>query len=147
MNAKFFIPCGVIFLGGCRRNLNLITLGSERVNKPRRLSQRLFLSILINILRIMKESQYQRYLQEFSSNQELKDFLVIVFVVFLEMIKRDIFPADWMVIKVLANRLVPFTNIAFRQKRSAPVDWNILSAPYILLERLRLYSTHSLITT
>ena len=36
--AKFFILCGVTFMGGCRRNLKLITLGSERVHRRPRIS-------------------------------------------------------------------------------------------------------------
>ena len=52
----------------------------------------------------MTEEHYQRYLKEFSSNKELKDFLVNVFVVFTEIVKRGIFLKDWIVIIVLGNR-------------------------------------------
>ena len=54
----------------------------------------------------MTEEHYQRYLKEFSSNKELKDFLVNVFVVFTEIVKRGIFLKDWIVIIMLGNRWV-----------------------------------------
>ena len=66
--------------------------------------QRHFLAVLTNLLWIMTEEHYQRYLKEFSNNKELKDFLVNVFVVFTEIVKRGIFLRDWIVIIVLGNR-------------------------------------------
>ena len=68
------------------------------------LFQRHFLSVLTNLLRIMTEEHYQRFLKEFSSNKELKDFLMNVSVVFTEIVKRGIFLKDWIVIIVLGNR-------------------------------------------
>ena len=68
------------------------------------LFQRHFLSVLTNLLWIMTEEHYQRFLKEFSSNKELKDFLMNVFVVFTEIVKRGIFLKDWIVIIVLGNR-------------------------------------------
>ena len=62
--------------------------------------------MLTNLLWIMTEEHYQRYLKEFSSNKELKDFLVNVFVVFTEIVKRGIFLKDWIVIIMLGNRWV-----------------------------------------
>lgn len=52
----------------------------------------------------MTEEHYQRFLKEFSSNKELKDFLMNVSVVFTEIVKRGIFLKDWIVIIVLGNR-------------------------------------------
>ena len=60
--------------------------------------------MLTNLLWIMTEEHYQRFLKEFSSNKELKDFLVNVFVVFTEIVKHGIFLKDWIVIIVLGNR-------------------------------------------
>lgn len=57
----------------------------------------------------MTEEHYQRYLKEFSSNKELKDFLVNVFVVFTEIVKRGIFLRDWIVIIILGNRWAVIT--------------------------------------
>ncbi|XP_078368993.1 dedicator of cytokinesis protein 1-like [Oculina patagonica] len=65
-----------------------------------------FLAVLTNLLWIMTEEHYQRYLKEFSSNKELKDFLVNVFVVFTEIVKRGIFLRDWIVIIVLGNSVI-----------------------------------------
>lgn len=64
------------------------------------------MAVLTNLLWIMTEEHYQRYLKEFSSNKELKDFLVNVFVVFTEIVKRGIFLKDWIVIIMLGNRWV-----------------------------------------
>lgn len=64
------------------------------------------MAVLTNLLWIMTEEHYQRYLKEFSGNKELKDFLVNVFVVFTEIVKRGIFLKDWIVIIVLGNRCV-----------------------------------------
>lgn len=60
--------------------------------------------MLTNLLWIMKEEHYQRYLKEFTSNKELKNFLMNVFVVFTEIVKNGIFLKDWIVIIVLGNR-------------------------------------------
>lgn len=59
---------------------------------------------MINLLLIMKEKHYSLYLKEFKDNKELKDFLVNVFVVFIEIVKRGIFLRDWIVIIILGNR-------------------------------------------
>lgn len=65
-----------------------------------------FLAVLTNLLWIMTEEHYQRFLREFNSNKGLKDFLVNVFVVFTEIVKRGIFLKDWIVIIVLGNSVI-----------------------------------------
>ncbi|KAJ7386091.1 Dedicator of cytokinesis protein 3 [Desmophyllum pertusum] len=65
-----------------------------------------FLAVLTNLLWIMTDDHYQQYLKEFRSNKELKDFLVNVFVVFIEIVKRGIFLRDWIVIIVLGNSVI-----------------------------------------
>lgn len=81
---------------------NALLLVSNTTLHP--IFQRHFLAVLTNLLWIMTEEHYQRYLKEFSNNKELKDFLVNVFVVFTEIVKRGIFLKDWIVIIVLGNR-------------------------------------------
>ena len=62
--------------------------------------------MLIGMLRMMKEEHYSRYLKEFNTKKKLKELLMNVFVVFTEMIRRDFYPQDWSVIKMLANKYV-----------------------------------------
>ena len=81
---------------------NALILVSDIALHP--IFQRHFLAVLTNLLWIMTEEHYERYLKEFSNNKELKDFLVNVFVVFTEIVKRGIFLRDWIVIIILANR-------------------------------------------
>lgn len=64
------------------------------------------LAVLINLLLIMEEKHYSLYLKEFKDNKELKDFLVNVFVVFIEIVKRGIFLRDWIVIIILGNSVI-----------------------------------------
>ncbi|EDO31874.1 predicted protein, partial [Nematostella vectensis] len=61
-------------------------------------------AILVNLLRLMREDHYQRYLCEFHGRKELREFLFNVFVVFTEMVRRDIFPKDWVVLIMLGNK-------------------------------------------
>ncbi|KXJ24494.1 Dedicator of cytokinesis protein 1 [Exaiptasia diaphana] len=64
------------------------------------------LAILINLLRIMTEDHYRRFLEQLESKKDIRDFLFNAFVVFTEMIKRHIFPDDWVVIIMLANNVI-----------------------------------------
>ena len=54
----------------------------------------------------MTEDHYRRFLEQLENKKDIRDFLFNAFVVFTEMIKRHIFPGDWVVIIMLANKWV-----------------------------------------
>ncbi|XP_076363419.1 dedicator of cytokinesis protein 3-like isoform X2 [Tachypleus tridentatus] len=67
---------------------------------------------LITLLRLMDEQHYSHLWEKFgdrhqmSDHRELKDFLLQVFIVFRELLKQDIFPRDWVVMKMVTNHII-----------------------------------------
>ncbi|XP_013788618.2 LOW QUALITY PROTEIN: dedicator of cytokinesis protein 3-like [Limulus polyphemus] len=67
---------------------------------------------LVALLRLMDEQHYSHLWEKFgdrhqiSDRRELKDFLMQVFIVFRELLKQDIFPRDWVVMKMVANHVI-----------------------------------------
>ncbi|XP_076266616.1 dedicator of cytokinesis spg isoform X4 [Rhynchophorus ferrugineus] len=65
---------------------------------------------LIGILQLLDESHYKRLWEvlmgQNKDRKPLKDFLLRVFLVFRNLIRMEVFPPDWLVIKMLTNNVI-----------------------------------------
>lgn len=52
----------------------------------------------------MTEYHYQEYLNAFSSRMELIDFLMKIFLVFRNLVSKNVYPNDWSVMIMQVNR-------------------------------------------
>uniref|UniRef100_A0A8C2GRK6 Dedicator of cytokinesis 4b n=1 Tax=Cyprinus carpio TaxID=7962 RepID=A0A8C2GRK6_CYPCA len=65
-----------------------------------------FVSCLLALLRHMKDRHYQQLLQSFTSKDELRDFLLHIFTVFRILIRPEMFPKDWTVMRLVTNNII-----------------------------------------
>uniref|UniRef100_A0A671TBA0 Dedicator of cytokinesis protein 4-like n=1 Tax=Sinocyclocheilus anshuiensis TaxID=1608454 RepID=A0A671TBA0_9TELE len=65
-----------------------------------------FVSCLLALLRHMKDRHYQQLLQRFTSKDELRDFLLHIFTVFRILIRPEMFPKDWTVMRLVTNNII-----------------------------------------
>ncbi|XP_039296231.1 LOW QUALITY PROTEIN: dedicator of cytokinesis protein 3 [Nilaparvata lugens] len=61
---------------------------------------------LIGQLQLLDEGHYQRLWEELRDRKPLKDFLLRAFLVLRDLLKQDVFPVDWFVMKAAANAVV-----------------------------------------
>uniref|UniRef100_A0A3B4AZV2 Dedicator of cytokinesis 4b n=1 Tax=Periophthalmus magnuspinnatus TaxID=409849 RepID=A0A3B4AZV2_9GOBI len=65
-----------------------------------------FVACLLALLRQMSDRHYQQLLQGFSSKDDLRDFLLQVFTVFRILIRPEMFPKDWTVMRLVTNNVI-----------------------------------------
>ncbi|KAJ7415529.1 Dedicator of cytokinesis protein 3 [Pitangus sulphuratus] len=63
-----------------------------------------FVSCLLSLLRQMTDRHYQQLLDSFSTKEDLRDFLLQIFTVFRILIRPEMFPKDWTVMRLVANK-------------------------------------------
>ncbi|MEQ2167996.1 hypothetical protein GOODEAATRI_009784, partial [Goodea atripinnis] len=63
-----------------------------------------FVACLLALLRHMSDKHYQKLLQAFSSKDDLRDFLLHIFTVFRILIRPEMFPKDWTVMRLVTNK-------------------------------------------
>ncbi|XP_069812400.1 dedicator of cytokinesis protein 4-like, partial [Dendropsophus ebraccatus] len=63
-----------------------------------------FVASLLSLLRQMTDRHYQQLLESFSTKDELRDFLLQIFTVFRILIRPEMFPKDWTVMRFVANK-------------------------------------------
>lgn len=64
---------------------------------------------LIGLLQLLDEYHYSRLWEELTHGGErkpLKDFLLRVFLVFRDLVRQEVFPPDWLVIRMQANNII-----------------------------------------
>ncbi len=64
------------------------------------------MTCLIGLLQLMDEFHYNRLWDEFRERKPLRDVLLRVFLVFRDLIKHDVFPVDWVVMKLLTDSIM-----------------------------------------
>uniref|UniRef100_A0A8C1P4U0 Dedicator of cytokinesis 4b n=1 Tax=Cyprinus carpio TaxID=7962 RepID=A0A8C1P4U0_CYPCA len=74
------------------------------VRKPNKKGE--FVSCLLALLRHMKDRHYQQLLQSFTSKDELRDFLLHIFTVFRILIRPEMFPKDWTIMRLVTNNII-----------------------------------------
>ncbi|XP_061495993.1 dedicator of cytokinesis protein 4 isoform X5 [Rhineura floridana] len=65
-----------------------------------------FVSCLLSLLRQMTDRHYQQLLERFKTRDELRDFLLQIFTVFRILIRPEMFPKDWTVMRLVANNVI-----------------------------------------
>uniref|UniRef100_A0A8B9LRX6 Dedicator of cytokinesis protein 4 n=1 Tax=Astyanax mexicanus TaxID=7994 RepID=A0A8B9LRX6_ASTMX len=65
-----------------------------------------FVACLLALLKQMKDKHYQQLLQSFTSKDELRDFLLQLFTVFRILIRPEMFPKDWTVMRLVTNNVI-----------------------------------------
>uniref|UniRef100_A0A8C0J3D7 Dedicator of cytokinesis protein 4 n=1 Tax=Chelonoidis abingdonii TaxID=106734 RepID=A0A8C0J3D7_CHEAB len=65
-----------------------------------------FVSCLLSLLRQMTDGHYQQLLDRFNTKDELRDFLLQIFTVFRILIRPEMFPKDWTVMRLVANNVI-----------------------------------------
>ena len=61
---------------------------------------------MISILHQMTEYHYQEYINAFPTRTDLLDFLMEIFMVFRDLISKNLYPNDWATMIVQQNRYV-----------------------------------------
>ncbi|XP_006736597.2 dedicator of cytokinesis protein 4-like [Leptonychotes weddellii] len=54
----------------------------------------------------MTDRHYQQLLDSFNTKEELRDFLLQIFTVFRILIRPEMFPKDWTVMRLVANNVI-----------------------------------------
>uniref|UniRef100_A0A3B3DJP4 Dedicator of cytokinesis 4b n=1 Tax=Oryzias melastigma TaxID=30732 RepID=A0A3B3DJP4_ORYME len=65
-----------------------------------------FVACLLALLRQMTDRHYQKLLQAFSTKDDLRDFLLHIFTVFRILIRPEMFPKDWTVMRLVTNNVI-----------------------------------------
>ncbi|XP_077992462.1 dedicator of cytokinesis protein 1-like isoform X2 [Glandiceps talaboti] len=62
-----------------------------------------FVACMLGLLRQMNEYHYQEYINNFQNRTDLLDFLMEIFMVFRDLVSKNVFPRDWSVMIMLQN--------------------------------------------
>ncbi|KAM9328557.1 dedicator of cytokinesis protein 4b isoform 4-T4 [Pholidichthys leucotaenia] len=65
-----------------------------------------FVACLLALLRQMSDRHYQQLLQAYNSKDDLRDFLLHIFTVFRILIRPEMFPKDWTVMRLVTNNVI-----------------------------------------
>ncbi|XP_026677811.1 dedicator of cytokinesis protein 3 [Diaphorina citri] len=61
---------------------------------------------LIGLLQLLDESHYKKLWEELGDKKPLKDFLLRAFLVLRDLVKQDVFPPDWLVMRMVTNQVI-----------------------------------------
>ncbi|KAM6150034.1 dedicator of cytokinesis protein 5 [Erethizon dorsatum] len=64
-----------------------------------------FVACMIAILRQMEESHYSHYISTFKTRQDIIDFLMETFIMFKDLIGKNVYAKDWMVMNMTQSRV------------------------------------------
>ncbi|KAM9083647.1 dedicator of cytokinesis protein 5 isoform 2-T2 [Megaptera novaeangliae] len=64
-----------------------------------------FIACMIAILRQMDESHYSYYISTFKTRQDIIDFLMETFIMFKDLIGKNVYAKDWMVMNMTQSRV------------------------------------------
>ncbi|XP_031549558.1 dedicator of cytokinesis protein 1-like [Actinia tenebrosa] len=65
-----------------------------------------YVACLTAMLQLMDEEHYRKYVNNFMSKEELRDFLVELFLLFGEFVSNNVYPRDWMVMTMVQNGVI-----------------------------------------
>ncbi|XP_053487199.1 dedicator of cytokinesis protein 4 [Ictalurus furcatus] len=65
-----------------------------------------FVACLLTLLRQLSDKDYQKLLSRFPTKDELANFLLQLFTVFRILIRPDMFPKDWTVMRLVTNNVI-----------------------------------------
>lgn len=61
---------------------------------------------LLGILQLIDDYIYDKLWQEYDERRSLKELLLNIFSVFLELINITVFPSDWLIMKMVASKII-----------------------------------------
>lgn len=61
---------------------------------------------LVGLLQLLSDYHYKCLWDQLADRKPLKDFLLRIFLVFRNLIKQDVFPPDWLVMKMIVNNVI-----------------------------------------
>ncbi|KAJ7305167.1 hypothetical protein JRQ81_011072, partial [Phrynocephalus forsythii] len=64
-----------------------------------------FVACMTAILRQMEDTHYNHYINTFKTRQDLIDFLMETFIMFKDLIGKNVYPSDWMVMNMMQCRI------------------------------------------
>ncbi|XP_074141531.1 dedicator of cytokinesis protein 5 isoform X1 [Sminthopsis crassicaudata] len=64
-----------------------------------------FVACMTAILRQMDDFHYNHYISTFKTRQDIIDFLMETFIMFKDLIGKNVYPSDWMVMNMMQNRV------------------------------------------
>uniref|UniRef100_A0A663MEE6 Dedicator of cytokinesis 5 n=1 Tax=Athene cunicularia TaxID=194338 RepID=A0A663MEE6_ATHCN len=65
----------------------------------------IFVACMTAILRQMDDSHYNHYINTFKTRQDIIDFLMETFIMFKDLIGKNVYAADWMVMNMMQSRV------------------------------------------
>uniref|UniRef100_A0A4W3IWF4 Dedicator of cytokinesis protein 4 n=1 Tax=Callorhinchus milii TaxID=7868 RepID=A0A4W3IWF4_CALMI len=65
-----------------------------------------FVACLLALLRQMTDNHYQQLLESFTNKEDLRDFLLQIFTVFRILIRPEMFPKDWTIMRLVTNNVI-----------------------------------------
>lgn len=60
----------------------------------------------MGLLQLMDEYHYKRLWEEYGERKSLKDLLAKIFYVFHNLVETDVFPTDWLIMKMVVNNII-----------------------------------------
>lgn len=60
----------------------------------------------MGLLQLMDEYHYKRLWEEYGERKALKDLLLKIFFVFQTLVQTDVFPTDWLIMKMVVNNII-----------------------------------------
>uniref|UniRef100_A0A8C5IVJ2 C2 DOCK-type domain-containing protein n=1 Tax=Junco hyemalis TaxID=40217 RepID=A0A8C5IVJ2_JUNHY len=79
-------------------NRTVITMGRDPLSSH-------FVACMTAILNQMSDQHYSVYIETFQTNSELVDFLMETFIMFKDLIGKNVYPSDWMAMSMVQNRV------------------------------------------
>ncbi|XP_078449223.1 dedicator of cytokinesis protein 1-like isoform X1 [Lampetra planeri] len=64
-----------------------------------------FVACMTALLRQMEDGHYQHYINTFQSRQDLVDFLMETFIMFKDLIGKNVYLSDWVIMHMMQNRV------------------------------------------
>jgi dedicator of cytokinesis protein 3 len=61
---------------------------------------------LVGLLQLLTTHHYEKLWDQLKDRKPLKDFLLRIFLVFRNLIRQDVFPVDWLVMKMKVNSVL-----------------------------------------
>ncbi|KAL9823364.1 dedicator of cytokinesis protein 5 isoform 1-T1 [Geothlypis trichas] len=65
----------------------------------------IFVACMTAILRQMEDFHYSHYINTFKTRQDITDFLMETFIMFKDLIGKNVYAADWMVMNMMQSRV------------------------------------------
>ena len=65
-----------------------------------------YVAFIVSMLDIMKEQHYSSYISSYKDNYALLDALMELFVVFREFVRGNVYPSDWVSMKMIQNNVI-----------------------------------------